>query len=249
MQQHFSTIAERYRELRTTDPAPVESIRKGLSYERPLQGLDVGCGTGRYTELLHSRLPSGSLTLATDRNLEMLRSLRERSGPMSGIQPVLSAAECPPVDARTLDWITTFNAVHHFDLPRFLEGMVALLRPGGRLWIYTRTPEQNARSVWGRLFPGFLEHERRLFSEAELRAAIETAAGLRVESTEEFRYERSSTRSRLVEQARAGHYSTFRLFSDAEFQQALETFESRLLEHPATTWTDANLLVACRRAS
>jgi ubiquinone/menaquinone biosynthesis C-methylase UbiE len=44
--------------------------------------------------------------------------------------------------------------VHHFDLGRFLAAAARVLKPGGQLFIYTRTPQQNARTIWGQYFPG-----------------------------------------------------------------------------------------------
>ena len=44
---HFERVAAVYESLRTTDEAPVRSIRQLLP-DRPVTGLDIGCGTGRY---------------------------------------------------------------------------------------------------------------------------------------------------------------------------------------------------------
>ena len=59
----------------------------------------------------------------------------------------------------SLDAIIAFNAIHHFNVPGFLEMARHGLAVGGRLFIYTRTPEQNARCIWGRFFPGFTEKD------------------------------------------------------------------------------------------
>lgn len=246
LQQHFSTIASRYRDLRTTDASPVETITGHVAAGRPSLGMDVGCGTGRYTELLHARLPLGSVTVATDQNVEMLCDLRTRTTGLSGIRPVLSSAERLPSRPRSLDWVTTFNAVHHFDLRLFLDSVASVLRPSGRLWIYTRTPQQNARSIWGRLFPGFAERETRLLSEESLRLAIDCVPGLNLESMREFQYRRSDHRDHLLQQAREAHYSTFRLYPNDEFERALSTFSERLSDEDALEWTDENLLVECQ---
>ena len=49
----------------------------------------------------------------------------------------------------------------------------------GRLFVYTRLPEHNARSIWGRYFPGFAQRETRLLTLGELHGAIKGTPGLR----------------------------------------------------------------------
>ena len=63
--EHFERVAAVYESLRTTDEAPVRRIRQLLP-DRPVTGLDVGCGTGRYSRLLRRLLPDGSLLVASD---------------------------------------------------------------------------------------------------------------------------------------------------------------------------------------
>jgi ubiquinone/menaquinone biosynthesis C-methylase UbiE len=153
---HFTEVASRYRELRTLDPEPVMCIRDGLP-RRPSLGVDIACGTGRYTEQLYEELPQGSLILAVDLNWQMLRILKSHRQAGDRFWPIEARAEVLPLPPASMDWATTFNAVHHLELARFLHAATTILKPGGKLFIYTRTPEQNARTVWGRFFPGFTE--------------------------------------------------------------------------------------------
>ena len=245
MDEHFSAVARRYRGLRTTDYAPVRYIL-GRIPDSPSLGVDIGCGTGRYTQLLCEQLTRGSIIVAADSNLEMLRVLNRQKTPGRQIQSIGARADGLPLRGRSVDWISTYNAVHHFDLARFLCQVAKVLKPGAKLFIYTRTPEQNARSIWGRFFPRFAEKETRLRSEREFREAINSTKGLALESVVSFRYERTSTRERLREQAENSHYSTFRLYAQEEFSEALRCF-LRCLSRPVVTWTDENLMIVCRK--
>ena len=239
---HFERVAAVYESLRTTDEAPVRRIRQLLP-DRPVTGLDIGCGTGRYSRLLRGLLPDGSLLVASDVSAAMLAELEAGDhGHAVGLVPLLSTAEELPVRTASLDLVTAFNCVHHFDLGRFLAAVARVLQPGGQLFIYTRTPQQNARTIWGRYFPGFTEHEQRLHSEAALRDAVRRTGGLKMIATQTFKHPRSSTAERLRAQAEGRHYSTFSLYTPDELRASIATFLARL-PGPEVSWVDEHLLV------
>ena len=115
-ESHFAGVASRYQSLRDTDHDAVIVICDRLP-QRPLLGVDVGAGTGRYSTLLQAALPEGSSVIAADLSHAMLRAL-EREAADRG--PLLRcAAEQLPLADRSVEFVTTFNAVHHFDLDRF----------------------------------------------------------------------------------------------------------------------------------
>jgi len=238
---HFGRVAAVYDSLRTTDEAPVRRICQFLP-DRPVTGLDTGCGTGRYTRLLRALLPDGSLLAASDVSAAMLAQLQAGNHGSAVVVPLVSAAEELPLRAGSLDLVTAFNCVHHFDLGRFLAAAARVLRPGGTLFIYTRTPQQNARTIWGRYFPGFTEHEQRLHSQAAIRDAVRRTGGLTVIATQIFKHPRSSTAGRLQAQAEGRHYSTFSLYSPEELRASIATFLARL-PSPEVSWVDEHLLV------
>ena len=244
---HFERVAAVYESLRTTDEAPVRRIGQFLP-DRPVTGLDIGCGTGRYTRLLRALLPEGSLLVASDVSAAMLAQLKAGDcGHAGGVVPLLAAAEELPLRTASLDLVTAFNCVHHFDLGRFLTAVARVLAPGGQLFIYTRTPQQNARTIWGRYFPGFTEHEQRLHSTAAIRDAVRRTGGLTVVATQTFKHPRSSTAERLQAQAEGRHYSTFSLYPPEELRASIAAFLARL-PSPEVCWVDEHLLVVAGRS-
>ncbi len=244
---HFERVAGVYESLRTTDEAPVRRIGQFLP-DRPVTGLDIGCGTGRYTRLLHALLPDGSLLVASDVSAAMLAQLSAAGhGHARGVVPLQATAEQPPLRAASLNVVTAFNCVHHFDLGRFLTAVARVLAPGGQLFIYTRTPQQNARTIWGRYFPGFTGHEQRLHSEAVFRDAVRRTGGVSMVAAETFRHPRSATAERLQALAEGRRYSTFSLYSPEELRAAIATFLARL-PSPEVTWVDEHHLVVIGRS-
>ncbi len=96
--------------------------------------LDAGCGSGRVTELLLDRLPSGRV-IALDASASMITEARARLAPyghrveclVADLARRLPVAE--PVDAilstATFHWIRDHDALFHH--------LAAVLRPGGQL--------------------------------------------------------------------------------------------------------------------
>src|SRR6266566_6984019 len=239
---HFERVAGVYESLRTTDEAPVRTVGQFLP-DRPVTGLDIGCGTGRYSRLLRGLLPDGSLLAASDVSAAMVAELQAGNhGHAVGVVPLLAAAEELPLRAASLDLVTAFNCVHHFDLGRFLTAVARVLQPGGQLFIYTRTPQQNARTIWGRYFPGFTEHEQRLHSQAAIRDAVKRTGGLTMVTAQTFGHPRTSTAGRLQAQAEGRHYSTFSLYTPEELRASIATFLARL-PSPEVCWVDEHLLI------
>lgn len=242
---HFAAVAHQYRSLRLTDSAPVQDIAGQLrAYRlmiepRRLIGIDVGAGTGRYSEALNHALGYMGDVVAVDRSLAMLTQGGRCSVDLP-LPAVCSDSSALPVRAQSLDFVASFNAIHHFNLPRFTEAVKRVVRPGGHLFVYTRTPEQNSRSIWGRNFPGFTDREQRLYCDATLREAF---APLGPMVLRDYAFQRSATLAQLTERVRGGSYSTFALYSQAELDSALARFLGTLAGTPRATWTDENLLI------
>lgn len=246
MHDHFAEVAGVYREVRTTDQEPVERIGAELeSLPRP-KGVDIGCGDGRYDLLMFETIP-GLRLLCIDANRAMLEQANElfAAKEIDVFETQLSTVEDLELEAGAYDFVSSFNAVHHFDFPDFLRKSRDGLAVGGHLFVYTRLPGQNARSIWGRYFPDFTEKETRLLELGEMHRGIEETPGLRLVSATCLRYRRRSSLERLVEQARSRHYSTFSLYHPDAFEDALAEFEKTVRGHfdDAVEWHDENILV------
>ena len=219
----------------------------------PLRRADIGCGAGRYDLLLFRRLPNLHLT-CLDVSQEMLTQLSqhlERNG-VRDFATVNASAEEMAFEDESLDCVFAFNAVHHFDFSLFLANAGRVIKKGGLIFVYTRTPDQNANSIWGKYFPGFREKETRLYRLTEMEERIGNTGRLKMLAAKKFRYARIASLERLLEQARNRHYSTFSLYEEAEFEKASQTFEDavrRQFEDPAkVAWHDQNILLQIGRS-
>ena len=250
IENHFTEIAPRYRKLRTTDIEPILFIERELSTADRIHGADIGCGAGRYALRLVKYLGKKChLLYCVDKSESMLSHLRNffvEHG-INHFKILHSDAHKIPLETDSLDFVVSFNAIHHFDMPNFLKEASRILKNKSRLFIYTRLKSQNERNVWGIHFPNFTKKETRLYELDELEHMIENAPNLSLKSIRFFEYERISTLARLEEQARGNHYSTFSLFSKKEFDSSLEVFKKNIMENyddvNKVTWKYQNVLL------
>jgi SAM-dependent methyltransferase len=249
MYDHFSTVASAYREIRTTDIEPISVISGTLRGLQNVRLADVGCGGGRYDLLLSQHIDNLQLT-CIDVNESMLEQASEylQEHGVTNFKTVQSTAETLPLESGSVDGITTFNAVHHFDFVKFVEEAIdAIDKKTGKIFIYTRTPSQNAESIWGQYFPGFNEREDRLYDLKEMEQMIQSVDGVRLDTAISFKYEREAQLSELVEKAQAKHYSTFSLYDDDELDEAVNIFQRAVEfgfdETGSIQWSDQNTLL------
>ncbi len=252
MYDHFSHVASSYRHIRQTDTEPILFISERLKGLPHVQAADVGCGAGRYDLLLFQHVNNLHLT-CIDLNESMLQQVSDylTHHHVSQFETIRANGNEIPLDDRSMDCVLTFNAVHHFDLVRFLENAVRVSKPGGKIFIYTRLRSQNARNIWGQYFPSFTEKETRLYERDEIEAGIQAVEGVRLEQVQPFHYQRKATVTQLAERVRARHYSTFSLYADEELKNALEIFQASLKHafHETVEWVDENTLLVLDRGN
>lgn len=247
VRRHFAQVAGVYGAVRTTDVEPARDLVRLLPV-RALRGLEVGCGTGRYTELLLERLAAGSSIVGVDACFEMIQVLRRSVTPNAAIQLVCGDAAALPLPEGVFDFVACFNAVHHLHLDAFFEAATRHVRPGGHVFVYTRTVEQNARSIWGRRFPGFSDKETRLFQRGRLERAVAATTDLELLGVQEYRFARRAAVDALEACVRARAYSTFSLYGEAELAKALDCFVASL-RPGEVDWTDENTLLIAQRTA
>ena len=252
MHDHFLHIAPQYRELRTTDLGPMLFITNKLQGLPKIHAADIGCGTGRYSLKFVQHLGEKCHLFCLDNNREMLRHLREyfvKNG-TTNFTPIRSDSHKIPLQTDSLDCVMSFNAIHHFSLPDFLRESSRVLKNNGRLFVYTRLRDQNAKTIWGMHFPSFNKKEDRLYELDELKSALENDKNMNIDSVKFFEHHRVYPLEKLVEQVKNHHYSTFKFYKKQEFKEALHKFVQNILNHyddlDKIAWKDQNTLLVIK---
>jgi len=252
LHNHFSSIASKYRSVRTLDLEPILHITNQIKGKPKISMADIGCGDGRYSLEFLRHFGDKCYMHCVDFNENMLRSLEDYLTEQNTTNFCTRQGDANrlPLDNDSMDSIVTFNAIHHFDVPKFLSESLRSLKDDGHLFIYTRLRNQNSRSIWGEHFPLFAEIETRLYELDELKHYIQEA-DMRIHSTRVFGYHRTSSLSRLVTQAENNHYSTLALYDKEAFQESLMTFQQNIKNNfddlEQIKWTDENILIEIRK--
>ena len=246
--KHFSEIASKYRHLRTTDLGPILHIKNQLHEKSGIVMADVGCGDGRYSLELLKSFGEKCYLHCIDSNENMLMHLKEYLKENNTMNFCVRPGDANklPLENDSMDCIVTFNAIHHFDIQRFLAEVFGCLKDDGKVFIYTRLRNQNSRNIWGQHFPLFAAIENRLFEFYELKHHIQKA-GMRIDHTKVFGHHRTSSLDNLVEKAQNHHYSTFALYGDDTFEESLDAFKQNIGDNfedlEKIQWQDENILL------
>jgi SAM-dependent methyltransferase len=124
---YFSDRSEDYEKYRPIHPAcAIDTILSDFGSPTQLVAVDVGAGTGIGARLLADR---GVRVIAIEPNTDM----RMAATPHERVELLTGTAEQIPLEAATVDLVTSFQAFHWFDFTKSLQEFRRILKPGGQL--------------------------------------------------------------------------------------------------------------------
>ena len=133
----YNRIGKGYNSTRKADPYITQRLLDLLSARKGQRNMDIGCGTGNYTNEFASR---GIHICGVEPSENMLAVAKQQSGSVNWI---LGSAENIPVKDSLFDGCTAILTIHHWTNLKmaFLE-IKRVLKSHGRLIVFTSTPEQ-----------------------------------------------------------------------------------------------------------
>lgn len=147
----YNKIGIGYDETRRADPYLAKRMFQLL--DPPVEGrfLDVGCGTGNYTQVLHQK---GLEFIGIDPSEEMLSKARLKA---PGVEWRQGTAENIDLPDHCIDGVLVSLTIHHWtDLRQGFSEIYRVLKPGGRMVLFTSLPEQTGRYWLAHYFPGMI---------------------------------------------------------------------------------------------
>lgn len=137
MAEKYDSIGKEYNATRKADPYITNRIVHFLKPEATGVYLDLGCGTGNYTIALNS---TGVDMIGADPSYRMLETAKSQNNKIRWIQ---GKAEKLPIKDGSINGVIATLTIHHWgNLTKGFSEVYRVLKPGGRLVIFTSTPQQ-----------------------------------------------------------------------------------------------------------
>ncbi|MFG2791129.1 class I SAM-dependent methyltransferase [Streptomyces sp. NPDC048419] len=200
-----------------------------LPDRRPLTGMDIGSGTGRFTPALASAFGPVVGVEPSDR----MREVAQAHSPHPGVRYLPGSAEDIPVPSGSADYALLGWSWHHVrDKPRAVPELARVLRTGGRLLLRTNFSDHHPRPWWLEYFPRGYEADASIFQ--PLHEVIETftSAGWRVADFRTVTEPSAGTRGDMLERLRLRTLSFFAQLTPAELEAGFRRLEQAVAVDP-----------------
>jgi SAM-dependent methyltransferase len=200
-----------------------------LPERRPLAGLDVGSGTGRFTPALARAF--GPVT-GVEPSARM-REIAQAQSRHPGVRYLAGSAEDMPVPSGSAGYVLMFLSWHHVqDKPRAARELARVLKPAGRLLLRSNFSDHHPRPWWLEHFPRGLAADIALFQPLHEVIALFTSAGWHVASFGTVTEPSPGTRGDMLERLRLRTHSFFAQLTPDEQETGFRRLEQVVAEDP-----------------
>lgn len=190
--------------------------------------LDIGCGTGYYTESLKKY--GNFRVIGIDLSMKMLsQATAKLEDKADGF--IRASTEKLPFIVESFELGFMFFVLHHIPEKSRMDvyhEILNILKPGGRFMIITRSHSQIAGSLIG-LFPGVIQIDCARMPEIRgLESDLRKTGFSEVSSREVANFTQYRDRRDFMKKVEGKFISTLTMFDNDEFEKRLVVFKDRL---------------------
>jgi ubiquinone/menaquinone biosynthesis C-methylase UbiE len=181
MKTKYDRIGTHYDHTRRADRFIAERLLYHLSPVKDGIYLDIGCGTGNYTNEFQKR---GFRFIGIDPSGEMLAAAERKNDRISWR---VGTAEKTNLVAESMDGITGSLTIHHWsDLRNGFSELNRILKENRRIVVFTSTPEQMKGYWLNHYFPQMLKDSMRQMPSYTKVIEAMTGSGFEMIGTEKY---------------------------------------------------------------
>lgn len=181
MKSKYDIIGEGYNNTRKADPYLTERLLQLLGPNKSGLYLDIGCGTGNYTNALQQK---GYQFIGIDPSIQMLTEAKKKNESISWHS---GTAENTGLEDGSVDGIIGSLTIHHWsDLTKAFTELYRILKRNSRIVIFTATPDQMKGYWLNHYFPKMLRASIDQMPAFDLVKGAMEGAGMEVVNTEKY---------------------------------------------------------------
>lgn len=141
-------------------------------FEKPINFLDVACGTGRIIHILSQKFPESKF-VGLDFSEAMLHEATKKQPKTNNVQYKVGNVTKLPADANAYDLVICTEAFHHFMFPdETLKEIYRVLKPGGMFLLIDPAFNVSLIKKTVGLFLKWLENAYDYYSHSQMEALL-----------------------------------------------------------------------------
>jgi len=236
---NYNEISKTYDDVREGDLALIQRLIQGLPSCADLRILDIGCGTGNYTNLFQNLTQFD--VYGVDPSAGMLEKARLKN---QHITFKTGLADGIPFEDAFFDFVYMTDVIHHIpDIGAMFVEIRRVLKPSGNGCIVTQSHRQIEIRPIARYFPGTVRVDKERYPDIYEIIEAAKAQGFIPTGSEILPEKPFELDASYLELVRKKGYSMLHLISDDEYQAGLKDLEQALQNGPFTVQPSGSMLV------
>jgi SAM-dependent methyltransferase len=200
-----------------------------LPGRRPLSGLDLGSGTGRFTPALAAAFGPAVGVEPSAR----MRQIAQTQAAHPDVTYLSGSAEAIPLPDSSIDYAVLFLVWHHVaDQARAARELARVIRPGGTLLLRSQFRDRMPWVWWLEFFPGGFEADAAMYGRLDEVVAVLGESGWEMAGLAAIDEPPAGTRADLVARLRLQPYSIFEQLTADEIGEGFRRLEAAVAADP-----------------
>jgi len=224
----YNEISKIYDEVREADIILINHFLQELPSDDALNILDIGCGTGNYTDLFQKVTQEKHYQVhGIEPSEGMISKARQKNSHIIFQQ---ATAEDIPAEDHFFDFVFMTDVIHHIpDIRKMFSEIHRILKRQGKICIATQSHQQIEKRPIAQFFPGTVRVDKGRYPDLdEIIAAAQSGRLTYLKQEILFEEKAVELGTDDLELVRKKGYSMLHLLTEQEYQTGLRKLENAL---------------------